>query len=193
MATGIMGGTFDPIHVAHLTIAEEVLTTFGLDRVVFMPSAQPPHKQAQDVTPIEHRLEMVRLAVSGDPRLDVSDLEARRPTPSYTVETIRELRLELGEDETIYFIMGADSLTQFFTWKDPEDLLSSCEFVVVPRPGVGIECADERIRGKAHILDSPTLDISSSDIRERVRRGESIDHLVPPDVSAYITEKKLYS
>ena len=193
MATGIMGGTFDPIHVAHLMIAEEALREFDLDRVVFMPSAQPPHKQVQEVTPIEHRLEMVRLAVAGEPRMGVSDLEARSPAPSYTIETIRRLRVELGEDETIYFIMGADSLTQFFTWKDPEDLLTSCEFVVVPRPGVAIEGADDRIRNKAHILDSPMLDISSSDIRERVRRGESIDHLVPPEVSAYISEKKLYS
>ena len=193
MATGIMGGTFDPIHVAHLMIAEEALREFDLDRVVFMPSAQPPHKQVQEVTPIEHRLEMVRLAVAGEPRMGVSDLEARSPAPSYTIETIRRLRVELGEDETIYFIMGADSLTQFFTWKDPEDLLTSCEFVVVPRPGVAIEGADDRIRNKAHILDSPMLDISSSDIRERVRRGELIDHLVPPEVSAYISEKKLYS
>ncbi len=193
MAIGLIGGTFDPIHVAHLVIAKEALEAFGLDRVIFIPSARPPHKPAGDVSPIEHRLEMVRLAVAGDQRLEVSDLEARRPMPSYTIETIRELREEFGEDETLYFIMGADSLTQFFTWKDPEDLLHACEFVVVPRPGIGMEDADDRIRNRALTLDAPMLDISSSDIRERVRRGRSIRHLVPPEVSAYIAEKKLYS
>lgn len=193
MAIGVMGGTFDPIHMAHLVIADEALEAFGLDRVIFIPSARPPHKSVEAVSPIEDRLEMVRLAIAGDARLEVSDLEARRPMPSYTIETIRELRREFGGRETLYFIMGADSLTQFFTWKDPEHLLSACEFVVVPRPGVAIDEADERIRQKAHILNAPTLEISSSDIRERVRSGRSIRHLVPPEVSEYIREKKLYS
>jgi nicotinate-nucleotide adenylyltransferase len=193
LAIGLMGGTFDPIHLAHLIIAEEALEAFGLDRVIFIPSAGPPHKPGRRVSPIEDRLEMVRLAVAGDPRLEVTDLEARRPVPSYTIETVRELRREYGEHEKLYFIMGADSLTQFFTWKDPEALLSACEFVVVPRPGVGMQEADERIRTKALILDAPMLDISSSDIRERVRRGRSIRYLVPPEISAYIAEKKLYS
>ena len=193
MAIGVMGGTFDPVHVAHLAIAARALEVLPLDRVIFIPAARPPHKTEKDVSPIEHRLQMVRLAVAGDARLGVSDLEARRPLPSYTIETMKELRREFGEEETFYFIMGADSLTQFFTWKDPEALLNACEFVVVPRPGVGMDDADERIRKRAIVLDAPLMDVSSSDIRDRVRRGESIDHLVPPEVSAYISEKKLYS
>ena len=135
----------------------------------------------------------MRLAVADNPRLEVSDLETRRPSPSYTVDTIRELRRTLGEDEVLHFVMGADSLTALFTWKDPLDLLAACEFAVFPRPGVCFEDADPRILAKARLLDAPLLDVSSSDIRERVRAGRTIRYLVPPDVSAYISEKKLYS
>lgn len=193
MAIGLMGGTFDPIHIAHLTAAEAALEELGLRRLIFMPSAGPPHKPDLKVSPIEHRLEMVRLAVADNPRLEVSDLEARMPLPSYTIDTIRELRRSVGGNEELYFIMGADSLTQFFTWKNPLDLLSACHFAVVPRPGVRIEDADPKILAVARLLDAPMLDISSSDIRERVRRGRTIRYLVPPSVSAYISEKKLYS
>lgn len=193
MATGLMGGTFDPIHIAHLIIAEEALDVLGLSRVIFVPSARPPHKSGGDVASVEHRLEMVRLAIDGNPRLALSDLEVRRPEPSYTVETVRQFRRELGEHEKLYFIMGADSLAQFFTWKDPLELISSCEFVVVPRPGVGPGDGDPRIREKAHLLDTPLIGISSSDIRDRVRTGRSIRYLVSPAVNAYIREKNLYS
>ena len=193
MATGLMGGTFDPIHIAHLVIAEEALDLLGLDRVIFVPSARPPHKSGDDVTSVEHRLEMVRLAIDGNPRLALSDLEVRRSEPSYTVETVRQFRRELGEHETLFFIMGADSLAQFFTWKDPLDLVSACEFVVVPRPGVGPGDGDPRIMEKTHMLDTPLIDVSSSDIRERVRTGRSIRYLVPEGVIAYIREKNLYS
>ncbi len=149
MATGLMGGTFDPIHIAHLIIAEEALDLLGLSRVIFVPSARPPHKSGDDVASVEHRLEMVRLAIDGNPRLALSDLEVRRPEPSYTVETVRQFRRELGEHEKLYFIMGADSLAQFFTWKDPLELISSCEFVVVPRPGVDPAMAI-RASGRKH-------------------------------------------
>ncbi len=193
MATGLMGGTFDPIHLAHLVVAEAALEDLALERLVFMPSGGPPHKPGRHVSAIEDRLTMIRLAVADNPRLEVSDLEARRPLPSYTVDTIREFRRSLGEDEELFFIMGADSLTQFLTWKDPLDLLSSCEFAVFPRPGVRTDDADPRILAKARLLDAPMLDISSSDIRGRVRSGRTIRYLVPPEVSAYISEKKLYS
>ena len=193
MATGLMGGTFDPVHIAHLIIAEEALDSLGLDRVIFVPSARPPHKNGDDVTSVEHRLEMVRLAIGGNPRLELSDLEARRADPSYTIETVRQFRRELGDDEKLYFIMGADSLVQFFTWKEPTDLLAACEFAVAPRPGVEPDGADPRIRAKAHLLDAPLIGVSSSDIRERVRAGRSIRYLVPPPVFTYIEEKNLYS
>jgi nicotinate-nucleotide adenylyltransferase len=136
---------------------------------------------------------MVRLAIDGNPRLALSDIEVRRPEPSYTVETVRQFRRELGEHEQLYFIMGADSLAQFFTWKDPLELIDSCEFVVVPRPGVDPSDGDPRIREKAHMLETPLIGVSSSDIRERVRTGRSIRYLVPEGVTAYIREKNLYS
>jgi nicotinate-nucleotide adenylyltransferase len=188
-----MGGTFDPIHVAHLIIAEEALDRLGLDRVIFVPSARPPHKPGSEITPVEHRLEMVRLAVADNPRLSVSDIEARRDDTSYTIETVSALETELGGDEKLYFIMGSDSLAQFFTWKDPLDLLSACEFVVVPRPGAAIEDGDPRIREKATVLDMPMLDVASSDIRSRLRAGRSVRYLVPGPVRAYIEAKNLYS
>jgi nicotinate-nucleotide adenylyltransferase len=193
VATGLMGGTFDPIHVAHLIIAEEALDRLGLDRVIFVPSARPPHKPGSEITPVEHRLEMVRLAVADNPRLSVSDIEARRDDTSYTIETVSALETELGGDEKLYFIMGSDSLAQFFTWKDPLDLLSACEFVVVPRPGAAIEDGDPRIREKATVLDMPMLDVASSDIRSRLRAGRSVRYLVPGPVRAYIEAKNLYS
>lgn len=193
MAIGLMGGTFDPIHIAHLVIAEEAIEKLGLGEVVFIPAARPPHKADGEVTAFEHRLEMVRLATLDNPRLSLSDIEARRPGKSYTIETIRELRTELGGDEKPYFIVGADSLAQFRTWKSPESLLSECVFVVVPRPGISLEDADPSVREKALLLDAPLIDVSSSDIRKRVRLGRTIRYLVPAGVSTYIAEKNLYS
>jgi nicotinate-nucleotide adenylyltransferase len=188
-----MGGTFDPIHVAHLIIAEAALEALSLREIVFIPAARPPHKGGACVTPVEDRLEMVRLAIEGNPRLTLSDIESRRETPSYTIDTIREFRAGLDAGEGIYFIIGADSLVEFFTWKEPEKLLDECTFAVVPRPGVSMEDADPRIREKAVILDAPELEIASRDIRERVREGRTIRYLVPAEVESYIDRKNLYT
>jgi nicotinate-nucleotide adenylyltransferase len=193
VAIGLIGGTFDPIHIAHLIIAEAALEALSLREVVFVPAARPPHKDGGRVTPVEHRLEMVRLAISGNPRLDVSDIEARREAPSYTIDTIREVRSGLSAAEEIYFIMGADSLVEFFTWKDPLELLGSCRFAVVPRPGVSLDAADPRILARATILEVPEMSIASRDIRERARLGRTIRYLVPAPVESYIHEKKLYT
>jgi nicotinate-nucleotide adenylyltransferase len=188
-----MGGTFDPIHIAHLIVAEEAIERLGLSEVIFIPAARPPHKADGEVTAFEHRLEMVRLATLDNPRLSLSDTEARRPGKSYTIETIRELQRQLGGDERPRFIIGADSLAQFLTWKSPQSLLTECVLVVVPRPGVSFEDADPSIRERALLLDVPLIDVSSSDIRDRVRHGRTIRYLVPARVSAYIEEKNLYS
>jgi len=193
LAIGLMGGTFDPIHIAHLIIAETALETLSLREIIFVPAAKPPHKDDDRVTPVEHRLEMVRLAIEGSSRLAVSDIETRRESTSYTIDTIREVRAGLEAGEEIYFIMGADSLVEFFTWKDPDDLLDSCKFVVVPRPGVSMGDADPRILEKAVVLDAPELSIASRDIRERVRHGRTIRYLVPATVESYIDKKKLYT
>jgi nicotinate-nucleotide adenylyltransferase len=193
VAIGVIGGTFDPIHIAHLVIAEAALEELSLRRVVFVPAARPPHKNEGGVTPVEHRLAMARLGIEGNPRLAVSDIEAKRESPSYTIDTIRELRAELEPGEEIHFIMGADSLVEFITWKDPEELLAACKFAVFPRPGVSMDDADPSIRRKATVLHAPELSIASRDIRERVRQGRTIRYLVPAAVEAYIREKKLYT
>jgi nicotinate-nucleotide adenylyltransferase len=192
VATGLIGGTFDPIHIGHLVIAEEALDRLALRTVVFVPAARPPHKREDAVTPVEDRLEMVRLAIEGNPRLSLSDIEARRPSLSYTIETVRELRATFGEEELL-FIMGADSLVQFLTWKDPGGLLSTCTFVVVPRQGADVENVAPEVRARVRLLDMPLIGISSRDIRERVRLGRTIRYLVPAKVQAFIEKKKLYS
>ena len=193
MATGLLGGTFDPVHLAHLIVAEAALEDLSLDRVIFMPCAEPPHKPRRQITDVRHRLEMARRATADNPRLEVSELEALRTAPSYTIDTIRELKQALGEGELTHFIMGSDSLEQFFAWKQPLELLAECEFAVVVRPGFDMSGADPRIRERARILRAPQVDISSSDIRRRVRDGRTIRYLVPSGVSDYIVEKKLYS
>jgi len=193
VSTGLFGGTFDPIHTAHLIIGEEAVRFLGLDRLVFLPAARPPHKSDEDITPLEHRLEMVRLAIADNPRFEVSDAEAALEGRSYTIETVRHFRRRLGESEELHFIMGADSLSQFLAWKDPDDLLAECGFAAVPRPGVDLDEADPGVRSRVRILDAPLLEISSSDIRERARTGKSIRYLVPAAVAAYISEKNLYT
>lgn len=193
MATGLMGGTFDPIHIAHLIIAEVALEQCGLDRVLLVPSARPPHKSEEGVSSIGDRIEMVRLAIEDNPRLELSDIETRREGKSYTIETVRELRRVLGPNERICFIMGADSLTQLSSWKAPEHLLDEVEIVVVGRPGVDERDADPAALERVLVLDSPLMEISSSRIRWLAREGRSIRYLVPPAVESYIREKNLYS
>lgn len=192
MATGLMGGTFDPIHIAHLVMADQAVGQFGLARLIFVPAARPPHKCGDAVAPFEDRLEMVRRAIAGRPHLTVSDIEARRPGPSYTIDTVRAVARELP-GEALTFIVGADSLAQLAAWKLPDELLTECRFVVAPRPGFSIDDVSPRFRDRVFTLDMPSLDVSSRDIRDRVRRGVSIRYLVPPEVEAFIREKKLYT
>jgi nicotinate-nucleotide adenylyltransferase len=192
VATGLLGGTFDPIHIAHLVMADQAVAQFGLARLVFVPAARPPHKGDGAVARFEDRLEMARRAVAGHPRLTVSDIEARREGPSYTIDTVRALAGAFP-GETLYFVAGSDSLAQLGGWRLPDDLLAECRFVVAPRPGFSIESADARFRDRVLLLDAPLLDVSSSDIRGRVRRGASIRYLVPDGVEAFIREKNLYT
>lgn len=192
LATGLIGGTFDPIHIAHLVMAEQALEQCDLATVVFVPAARPPHKRGVPMAPFEDRLEMVRRAVRGNARLEVSDLESRREEVSYTVDTVRLVKHE-RPGERLCLIVGADSLAQLSAWKSPAELLSECEFAVAPRPGFPSRDADPELGGRVRFLDMPLLDVSSSDIRERVRLGRSVRYLVPPEVESYIREKNLYT
>ncbi len=194
---GVLGGTFDPPHNGHLAIAQEALTRLGLSQVVFAPTRQPPHKLGNPITPIEHRLEMVRLAIAANPRFILSRVDVDREGPTYTVDTIRLLRQQWGEGIDLYFIMGLDSLANILTWHAPDQLIQLCQFAVFNRPGftVDLNALDAKLpglRARVIMLSSPALDIAASDLQQRVRAGQSIRRLVPAAVAAYIAKHQLY-
>ncbi|NLW16640.1 MAG: nicotinate-nucleotide adenylyltransferase [Firmicutes bacterium] len=189
---GIMGGTFDPIHLGHLVTAQAVLHEFQLDTVYFIPSGNPPHKR--DVSDGEHRFQMTLLATVSNPKFRVSRLELDRPGYSYTYDTIQHFAQQFKQCE-IYFITGADVIRQLHTWYRYQDLLRSCHFVAATRPGFSFEdggslTADELAR--IRFLEVPSLAISSTDIRRRVRTGRPIKYLVPSSVEGYIYKYGLY-
>jgi nicotinate-nucleotide adenylyltransferase len=194
---GVLGGTFDPPHNGHLAIAQEALTRLGLSQVVFAPTRKPPHKLGNQITPIEHRLEMVRLAIAENPRFTLSRVDVDREGPTYTVDTIRLLRQQWGEGIDLYFIMGLDSLANILTWHAPDELIRLCRLAVFNRPGftVDLDALDAKLPGlsaRVIMLSSPALDIAASDLQQHVRAGESIQRLVPAAVAAYIAEHGLY-
>ncbi len=193
---GIMGGTFDPIHLGHLSAAEEARARYGLERVIFIPNGQPPHKKSYPVTPAEHRYNMVRLAIASHPHFEISRVEMDRPGPSYAVDTLHALREELGGGVELYFITGADAIAEILTWRAPEELVKSCDFIAVTRPGYDLrrlrEVTDALPGARVHLLDAIGVDISSTEIRARVARGESLRYLAPTPVVRYITTHELY-
>lgn len=195
---GIMGGTFDPIHIAHLAIAEQVREAFALDLVLFIPAANPPHKQGRKVVPAYHRLMMTQLAVCSNPGFHVSKQELERKGPSYSLLTVRELQERYGANAELYFITGSDTINELHTWYHIDELLASCHFVGTTRPGAPVDkedlrkCFGQLAEEKIHFLAVPELEISSTDIRERVRDGKSIKYLVPAAVEAYIIKEGLY-
>ena len=199
MKLGIFGGTFDPIHAGHLIIAQEARVRLGLGRVVLVPTGQPWMKSAQPVSSAAHRLAMTRLAVAGDPGFSVSSLEVDRTGPTYTVDTLAQLRRDLPGEPEIYFIMGADSLEGLDRWKEPERLLRLCSLVVVSRPGNGaqrVESVERRFpmsRGRVHMLGELNIGIQASEIRQRVAQGLPIRYWVPREVEEYVLEHGLYS
>ncbi|MBN1137036.1 MAG: nicotinate-nucleotide adenylyltransferase [Anaerolineae bacterium] len=194
---GILGGTFDPIHHAHLVAAEEACYQLGLGLVLFMPAGAPPHKPGHPVSAAHHRLRMIELAIAGQPHFAISGMDLNRPGPSYTVEALHLLRREWGPTPIFFFIEGADSLAELSNWYRPERLIELAEIAVVDRPGVQVDLVDleQRLPGlsaRLHWVRMPLLDISASDIRARVRDGRPISYLVPAAVEAYIVEHGLY-
>ncbi len=188
---GIMGGTFDPIHYGHLVTAEEVRDYFDLDEVVFVPSGRPPHKIGQKITDPEHRYLMVVLATVTNPYFSVSRVEIERPGPSYSVDTVRYFKTLWGKETEVFFITGADAFAQISTWNNPQELLTMCTFVAASRPGYKLNI-DKDFRDRVRIIEVSALAISSSEIRRRVRRGESIKYLLPETVEHYIYKNGLY-
>ena len=195
---GILGGTFDPIHVGHLMTAEAVRDEYHLDKVIFIPAAVPPHKQNQDVTEAMHRYVMTVLATCSNPNFEVSDIEMNRPGPSYTIDTIRELLERFGEDTEFYFITGADAIQEIHTWDRIEELLEMCHFIGASRQGCLPDVNQikasfgELGKRKIHRLETPELETSSTDIRNRIKKGYSIKYIVPTAVEQYIYKQGLY-
>lgn len=198
MRLGILGGTFDPVHAGHIFVAEEARIRLGLDKVVFVPAGNPWLKVDHEVTSAEHRVEMVRLAIAKHEHFQLCTVEIERGGPSYTVDTIDELRRK-GKYDELYLIMGLDSFVELPLWKDAARLVTLCRLVVVPRYGSSLPELGEVARKlggmsteKVVVLDSPMIGISSSGIRDRVSRGLPVDYLVPGEVERYIIAHDLY-
>jgi nicotinate-nucleotide adenylyltransferase len=194
---GVLGGTFDPPHIGHLVIAQQALTQLNLSQVIFAPSRQPPHKMGQAITSIEHRLEMVRLAIGADPCFALSRVDVDREGPTYSVDALRILREGWDKDTEIYFLMGMDSLASILSWHKPAELIRLCKLAVFARPGFNadIDALEKKlpgIRGRVVFLSAPPLEISATEIQRRVHAGESIRDLVPPMVAEYIETNGLY-
>ncbi len=195
---GILGGTFDPPHVGHLWLATLAADAIGLDRVLFMPAAQPPHKGGRLVTKASDRLLMTRLAIAGDDLFEITIIEMERPGPSYTIDSVDELLRTYAADAGLYLIMSAASLAEIDTWREPDALLERIEWVVGPRPGApppDRSVLEDRFGAAAqriHILTGPALDVSSTEIRRRVAAGHAIRYLVPRGIEELIVERGLY-
>ncbi|MGH3496657.1 MAG: nicotinate-nucleotide adenylyltransferase [Nocardioidaceae bacterium] len=191
---GVMGGTFDPIHHGHLVAASEVQSWFDLDEVVFVPTGQPWQKTDRDVSRSEDRYLMTVIATASNPRFSVSRVDIDRGGPTYTIDTLRDLKKSYG-DVDLYFITGADALAQILTWRDHDEIFELAQFVGCTRPGTQID--DSTLSGlppdRVTIVEIPALAISSTDCRTRVTRGEPVWYLVPDGVVQYISKHRLYA
>jgi len=195
---GILGGTFDPIHIGHLILAEKTWMQLKLSEVLFVPTGQPWLKMGCEITPALQRVEMVRRAIADNPYFKLCTLEVERPGPSYTVDTLIELKKQRDSGVTFFFILGQDTLMGLPLWKEPQKLLQLCRLGVAPRSSSGMDlCSLETslpgLMKSIVQINMPLVEISSSDIRQHVARGLSIRYLVPDRVERYIAEQKLYS
>ncbi len=205
---GVFGGTFDPVHYGHLAIAEEVFATLDLVEMVFVPTGQPPHKPGRVITPAEHRVAMLERAIASNAHFSLSRVDVDRPGPSYTVDTLRELRTQWeersGEAVMLYFVIGWDSLEYLLTWYDPPGILEQLNYLVaVKRPGYNEDSQDgqllDRLEGllaglkqRLLVVPAPQLDISSTDLRRRVAEGRPVKYQLPESVEEYIITRGLY-
>lgn len=217
MQIGLFGGTFNPVHLGHVKVAGDIQQRFQLDRLVVIPAALPPHKVVADVVPADDRLEMARLAFEGHRGMTVSDVELKRSGPSYTVDTVRHFKSELGDSGRFFLIIGLDAFLEIQTWMHYEQLFNELPVVVMSRPGAGKPDEEASFRRQLHrhlsadytfsrdagcyrhprmtpvyFVHVSRLDISSTGVREAIRRGKPIDRLVPAAVANYIYQKGLY-
>jgi len=194
---GVIGGTFDPPHYAHLVLAETARVQLHLDRVLFAPARKPPHKIVRPISPVHHRVAMVEAAIADNPAFALSRADLDRPGPNYTVRTLALLQQEFPEAE-LFFLIGGDSLSELHAWRDPAGIVQRARLAVMRRPGweVDLETLERAVPGireRLHWLDVPMLDISSTDLRRRVHDGLPIRYLVPPAVEEYIREHRLHA
>jgi len=219
MNIGLFGGTFNPIHNCHLTIAAQIRERLSLDQILFIPAGDPPHKPQDNLAPASHRLEMVRLAIADHPAFAVSDVEVLKSTKSYSIETVRTLRDHYGPAIELSFIIGLDAFLEFPSWRQAPDLLQLCHFAVVSRTGMAfssladrpplptiprqaLESLDRRTQDRLDVpvpggtrltfLRLPPCDISASDIRQKIRSRMSVASLLPASVESYIMAHRLY-
>lgn len=198
MNIGILGGTFDPVHLGHLSIADAAMDQAKLERVLFIPAGQPRLKQAEPSASVDQRLEMVRLAIQDHPGFDICDIEAHRPGPTYTVDTLVELSAELGPTANLYFILGMDVLGQLDRWKDPEQVLELCRLLVLDRPGeqdFNWARFYEKVsaaQGRVQVVTAPLVDVSATELRRQAAAGEPLAGQVPNAVAVYIRQQGLY-
>lgn len=197
MRLGLFGGTFDPIHLGHLILAEQCREALELEKIQFIVAGEPPHKRGVERTAASHRLEMVRLAIAGNPAFEVSDIETKRSGPSYSVETLTEIKAQRPDDD-LFFLIGSDSLADLPTWREPEEIARLASIVVVNRPGVD----DPGLAGflpdlgphaqPLQTVDIPPIGVASRVLRERLAEGRSVRYQIPRAVEAYIEAHKLY-
>ena len=194
---GIMGGTFDPIHLGHLATAESVRESMNLEKIIFIPAANPPHKTEKKITSAIHRLKMVELAIQSNPFFEISTMEIDRQGLSYSLLTVEELH-EKFERAELFFITGADAVNDLSTWYHAHELLEKCHFIAATRGGSMLDWRSlekffgSLAREKIHEVQTPALEISSTDIRNRIANGRSIKYLVPDEVEKYIAREELY-
>jgi nicotinate-nucleotide adenylyltransferase len=193
----VLGGTFDPIHYGHLVAAQEAQYQLALDRVLLVPVGQPPHKLDEPLSPVAHRVRMIEMALEGRSRFALSRIDVDRPGPQYTADTLGLLHEAWGPGTRLFFIAGSDSLADILEWRDPERILAQAELAVVARPGadVDVEALERRLPDlgqRLHWVQMPLLEISSTDLRARVREGRPISFFLPPAVEGYILKHGLY-
>ena len=219
MRIGLLGGTFNPIHNGHLFIAAQIRDRLDLERVLFIPTGDPPHKPSTSLAPAAHRQEMVKLAIASEPSFALSDVELTRANKSYSIDTVRTLRTELGPSAELFFILGLDSFVELPTWKQASELLKLCHFAVVTRPGTrfaslkelsllpplerpALEALDAGTQERVDVslpggttlilLQLPPCHASASDIRHRIKTGQAVSALLPPQIESYIIRSGLY-
>ncbi len=198
MHVGVFGGTFDPIHLGHLGAAEATRSVLGLGRVIFVPAGQPWLKADIPISPARHRLEMVRLALAGEPHFELSTMEIDRPGPSYTVDTVRVLQGDLGREADLFLLIGSDALLDFPRWRQPARLMEICRLAAFARPNVALPSLDDLERAvpgisrRIDFVEIPQVNVSATEIRRLVTQGASIGHLVPRAVESYIVKHGLY-